>query len=177
MTAIVPETLIVGDSWSWTATFADYPASTWSLTFYFQNGSKSFSVATSASGDDFAATKIASDTAALEPGRYRWRARVASGADAITVADGWTELDPDPAIGTSDLRSDARKMLDAVDAFLIGNASTAQASMQLNGRSIARWSLAELVQWRDRLRQEVRIEEQGDTAGMGRNIKVRFGRA
>jgi len=68
-------------------------------------------------------------------------------------------------------------MLDAVEAFLIGNASTAQASMTLNGRQISRWSLPDLTQWRDRLKAEVRIEEQGARAGVGRQIKVRLGRA
>ena len=29
--------------------------------------------------------------------------------------------------------------------------------------------------WRDKLRQEVRTEEQGSNAGLGRDIKVRFG--
>jgi hypothetical protein len=48
--------------------------------------------------------------------------------------------------------------------------------MTINGRSISRWSLPELTAWRDKLKGEVQAEEAGSNAGLGRNIKVRFGR-
>ena len=48
--------------------------------------------------------------------------------------------------------------------------------LQLCALTVRQASLPELIEWRDKLRQEVRVEEQGEKAGVGRDIKVRFGR-
>lgn len=170
----VPSELIAGDTWAWSHSLADYPADTWTATVYFENQFQTFNAAGSASGSDHAFSIAAATTAAYKPGRYQWRLRVTDGTTVSTVASGWSEVKINPAsAGARDVRSWARRTLEAVEAFLEGNATTAQASMALNGRSISRWSLAELTQWRSQLRQEVRTEEQGSRAGLGRNIKVR----
>lgn len=171
----IPSEFIAGDTWRWTRAFADYPAGTWTVTY----GSQIFSIAGVANGTAHDFVIAASATAAYKPGRYFWSARAVNGSIVETIAgeSGWLEVKPDPSTGTHDMRSQTRRTLDAVSAFLEGNASTAQASMSLGGRSLSRWSLAELQQWEDRLRERVRIEEAGARAGLGRNIKVRFGRA
>lgn len=176
----IPSEFIAGDTWRWTRDFADYPAGTWTVTYYFENSAQTFNVAGVASGTSHDFTIAAAATAAYKPGRYYWSARATDGTIVETIAgeSGWIEVKVDPAAaGTKDRRSWARRTLEAVEAFLEGNASTAQASMSLGGRSLSRWSLAELQQWRNDLRQEVRTEEAGANAGLGRNIKVRFGRA
>lgn len=102
--------------------------------------------------------------------------RVAYSGESFVVESGWVEVKPDPASSVKfDHRSWARRTLDAVEAFLEGNATTAQQSMSIAGRSISRWSIAELTQLRNDLRAEVRTEEQGSRAGLGRDIKVRYG--
>lgn len=176
--SVLPTELIAGDTWQWDRDYGDYPQPTWTSTAYFETAGKTFNVASSANGTAQRFTIAAGTTSSYPPGRYRIRVRVTDGSQSFIAESGWCEVQVDPAAaGTFDPRTPARKMLDAIEAFLIGNASTAQASMSLNGRQISRWSLAELTQWRDQLRAEVRAEEQGSRAGVGRNIKVRFGRA
>lgn len=172
----VPSSLTAGDTWEWTRDLADYPAGTWTLTYYFSKAGKQFSAAATADGTTHSVSVAAATTAPYPAGRYRWTARVTDGSDVFTVEDGWVYVAANPATDTSDPRSLARQTLDAVECFLAGNASTAQASMTINGRSISRWTLQELRQWRDQLRAEVRAEEAGEAAGLGRNIKARFGR-
>lgn len=168
--------LNVGDTWSWTADYSDYPRPTWTATAYFGNSANEFTVSSSASGTTqlFAAT--AATTAAFKAGRYFVQVRVTDGTNKYIAEEGWVDVNPDPAAaGKTDRRSWARRTLEAVEAFIEGNASTAQQSMSVGGRSLSRWSIAELMQLRSQLRGEVRTEEQGDAAGLGRDIKVRYG--
>jgi hypothetical protein len=174
----LPTELLAGSTWQWDRDYGDYPQPTWIATAYFEKADKTFNVAAVASGTAQRFTIAAATTATYPPGHYRIRVRVTDGATVAIAESGWCDIEVDPAAaGTYDTRTDARKMLDAINAFLIGNASTAQASMSIAGRQISRWSLAELTAWRDKLKIEVRTEEQGVSAGRGRNIKVRFGRA
>lgn len=171
----LPSDLIAGNTWQWDRDYADYPSPTWTATTYFENASKTFSVGGTQQGTAHRFTIAAATTTGYPAGRYRVRVRVTDGSQVFIAESAWTEVELDPAAaGTHDTRSWARRTLDAVEAFLEGNASTAQASMAIQGRSISRWSLPDLAAWRDKLRQEVRIEEGGGIAGTGRNIKVRY---
>lgn len=169
----VPSSLIVGDTWQWTRDLSDYPASTWTLNYYLTKSGKVITVTASASGTTHSVTVAAATTATYEPGKYQWRARASSGGVVVTVEDGWVEVDPNPATSTTDPRSWAVRTLEAIEAFLEGNATTAQASMSIAGRSLSRWALPDLTAFRDKLRAEVRSES-GSTSGAGRNIKVRY---
>lgn len=177
----IPSDLIAGDTWIFDRDYASYPRPTWSATAYFENASKSFSVAAIVSTVLATAQRFtipAATTGSYPAGRYRVRVRVTDGTSIYIAESAWVDVEVDPALaGNQDPRSWARRTLDAVEAFLEDNASTAQQSMSIQGRSLTRWSLPELNQWRDRLRAEVRTEEQGSSAGLGRDIKVRFGRA
>lgn len=171
----VPDKLIAGDTWSWQREYSDYPSSTWAATVYFENAAGTFLQAATPAGAGYLFTIAASETASKRAGRYKWSVRVTYLGQAYTVEEGWVEVVTNPAAaGMHDPRSDARKMLDAVNATLLGRATTDQLQMQLNGRSIQRIPLPELRQFRDQLRQEVKTEERGDRAGLGRNIKTRF---
>ena len=173
----LPAELVAGDTWQWTRDLADYPAGTWTATVYFESRFGVFSVVGSASGTTHSFTIAAATTTSYTPGRYGWRLRVTDGSTTATVESGFVEVLVDPAkAGRVDTRSWARRTLEAVEAFLEGNASTAQASMTLGGRQISRWSLEDLTKWRKDLQSEVKMEDQGSRAGAGRNLKVRYGR-
>jgi hypothetical protein len=172
----VPSELISGDSWAWTLELTDYPSSgSWVTTIFFEKADSSFSVVGTASGTTHSFAVAAATTASYRDGLYGWRARVASGSVVTTVLSGMSQIQFNPgASGNRDTRSWARRTLEAIEAFLEGNASTAQASMSVAGRQISRWSLTELATWRDKLRGEVRAEMVSAGTGKGRDIKVRF---
>jgi len=179
MTAAIPNSLpselVAGDTWSWTRDLGDYPADTWTATVYFEASQGAFSAAASASGTTHSFTIAAATTTTYVPGLYGWRLRVTDGTTTTTVESGMVTVLVDPAkAGKTDTRSWARRTLEAVEAFLEGNASTAQASMSVAGRQISRWSLTELAAWRDKLRGEIRAETSSAKGGKGRDIKVRF---
>jgi hypothetical protein len=174
----LPAELIAGDTWAWTRSLGNYPASTWTATVYFENAAATFNSAASASGTDHAFSIDAATTAAKKAGRYRWSVRVTDGTTAATVETGWVEVRTNPAAaGTSDPRSSARRTLDALNDFLEGKASNAQQSVTINGRSLSTYTLPELREWQQTLEARVRTEEGGPAAGGRRTLKLRFGRA
>lgn len=173
----VPSTLIAGDTWAFTRDYGDYPQPTWVATLYAEMGGSQFSQAAVASGTLQSFSVTAAVSGGIKVGRYRWWVRVTDGTSSYTVENGWVDVTPDPAAaGTRDQRSWARRTLDALESTLEGRASSDQLAMTINGRSLSRIPLQELLAWQEKLRQRVRTEEQGATAGSGRNIKVRFSR-
>ena len=175
----VPSRLNAGDTWSWTDEYPDYPADVWTLDYYFENTAAAFTVPTTAVGTGFEAAVDAVTTAALIPGSYRWAARVTSGATKYTVVAGWLEVLADPAAAAQrDFRTHARKMLDAIEAFEAGAADGAQLLMistAFGGRSATMISPLEREQYKAQLRGQVGVEETGASAGLGRQIRVRYG--
>lgn len=174
----LPPQLVSGDSWSWTFDSPEYPAPEWIATTYVENKDAAFAVAGVPVGTAHEFTVGASITETYKAGRYRWHVRAVNSAGvAKTVSSGDVDVLVNPAAaGLTDTRTWARRTLDAVEAFLEGNASTAQQATAIQGRSITRWPLDQLLDWRDRLRAEVAQEEQAEQAGAGRNFKVRYGR-
>lgn len=171
----VPNSLIAGDTWSWTRDLAEYPAPTWVLTYHFSSVAGSFDAVGTADGTEHVFTVPAATSAAYKADRYRWVARATSGVLAYTVDQGWVDVVANPASRTrGDSRSHARKVLDAIEATLEGRASSDQMSISIAGRTISRISIPDLMLLRDRYRAEVRSVEQPAGTGRGRNIRVRL---
>jgi hypothetical protein len=171
----LPTDLVGGVTWIWDRDYADFPRPTWAATAYFEKAGAAFSIAATQNGTAQRFTIAAATTAGYAAGRYRIRVRVTDGASVYIAESGWCDVEIDPAAaGTVDPRSWSARTLAAIESFLEGNASSAQASMTIQGRSIARWALQDLLSWRDKLRAEVRTEEGSTASGKGRDIKVRF---
>jgi len=179
----VPDSLVAGDLWAWTRDLTtDYPASSWSGVWYFENAYKAFNVVASAAGTVFSASVPAATTAALRPGSYKWLFLVTNGSTRKSIESGVLTLQPDPAAaGNADWRTHARKVLDAIEALIEGAATTDQQSMTIAGRSLARRTFAELMELRKAYRLEVQAEESAaDVAAGGgskRRVFIRTGNA
>jgi hypothetical protein len=177
----VPAELIAGDTWEWTRTLADYPASTHTAVWYFESAGYSFSAAAVADGDTFEATVAAEDSAAYPAGSYRWRFVITRTVDSVrkTAEQGWLEVLPDPAVAV-DPRTTARIVLDMIDAYLRDPTNLAASSYSLGGRSLSRWNRADLIVERDKWTQEVRSEDAAAAMAKGlgnpRRLYVRWGR-
>lgn len=173
----LPTALVAGNTWIWDRSYADYPASSWTATAYFERVDKTFSAAASASGSAHRFTIAAATTASYPAGHYRIRVRVTDGTQVFIAESGWCDVEVDPAAsGTTETRSWARRTLDALEQLLEQFATTAIQSGSIEGRSYSRSDLQSLTQWRDKLRVEVQREEMGSKAAASRNIKVRLSR-
>jgi hypothetical protein len=174
-----PAALRAGDTWAWRREdLGDYPASAWTLTYYFRNAVSHFNITAAADGDVFDVEVAGATTAGYAPGRYTWFAFVSDGTDRHQVGDGAFEVQQDVANAVPfDGRTFARRLLDYVEAALENRASSDQLDVieaQLDARKIRRGE-GGLLALRSQLQIEVKRE---DAARMGETksrILVRFG--
>lgn len=181
-----PLELRAGDTWKWRREdLVDFPASTWVLKYRFKNTAGGFEVTAAADGAHHAVTVTASASSVYNEGRYDYIAWVESGAEKYTVKTGELSVLPDlranSATNPSDIRSHARKVLEAIEAVIEKRATKDQEAYTIAGRSLQRTPLPQLIMMRDRYRTEVRREIQAAriAAGLdsGRGFFVRFRRA
>lgn len=181
-----PESARAGDTWKWRREdLSDYPAPTWTLKYRFKNAAGGFEVVATADGSSFAVTVPHTTTDDFAAGDYEYVAWVEGGGERYTVKAGAFKVLPNltaaAATDALDTRSHARKALDAIEAVIEGRATKDQEAYTINGRSVQRTPLAELITFRDRYRAEVRREEQAARLAAGlpsrKGIFVRFRRA
>lgn len=178
-----PETVVAGDTWRWKRTdlVTDYPASAgWALSYVLLNASAKITITASADGDEFRVDEAAADTASHAAGVYAWEASVTNGADRFRVGTGTLEVEADFAAATTlDTRTHARKVLDAIEAVIERRASKDQQEYTVDGRSLKRTPVGDLLVLRDRYKREVEREEQAERLakglGTGRMVVTRFG--
>lgn len=160
----VPSRLVAGDLWAWRVDgmTAAYPSDAFTLSYSLapKAGGTPTTAAAQADADGWAVTVAPATTAALAAGSYGWTLfamRISDGARQ-TVCAGVLEVAPDPAQG-GDTRTQARKLLDAINAVLEGRITKDVESYSIEGRSLTRVPLEVLRTTRARLMREVQAEE------------------
>lgn len=158
-----PAKLYAGDSWAWEIPDPSaYPSAAHLLTYAIAptSGGAVVEIEAEAPGIAVRFTLAAAATAALAPGAYRWALTAGDLADPsirATVAAGIFEVLPDPLAG-SDTRSQARRILDAIEATIEGRATKDADQYSIEGRSISRTPIADLLRLRNLYSRIVRRE-------------------
>jgi hypothetical protein len=185
MTVSIPTTeptaLRAGDTWAWRREdLSDYPAPDWTLKYYFRNAAAKFDVTAAADGAAHAVS-VAKANTGKTVGFYDWIAVVESSTERFEIAQGVCEILPNLATdAVYDARSFARKMLAAIEAALLGEATANQLNIlegEFAGRRL-KFDRANLTALRDKYRAEVAAEvnalriKQGK--GSRNHLMVRF---
>lgn len=176
----IPSSLRAGDTWEWTDSLTDYPAATYTLKYALRYyGLTKIDIVAVANGNDHDISVSASETSAFEKGNYDWVAfvewTISPGITGRkTIDEGMVTIKPYmPGTSSStDHRSHAKKMLDAIEATLQGRATHADLSLTINGRAIQYLKPDELLRLRGFYRSEVDTEN-----GKTKTIRVKFGSA
>lgn len=166
-----------GLTWAWQRQdlSSDYPAPTWTLTYYFKNAAANFSFAASASGVYFAVARTAAQTSALTAGRYDWVAIVSDGTNKYQVDNGSLNVLADyTAVTNIDSRSHARKVLEAIRAVIENRATLDQEEYAINNRSLKRTPMADLIMLADKYDAMVKGEEAAERINNGLRPKNRL---
>lgn len=175
-----PEQLVIGDRWLWERQdLADYPASTWTLSYALVNAAGKVTITAAANGTFHRVDVAAAVTALYGHGTYRWQAYVTSGSDRRMVGSGTVLVKPNFAGASAlDARGHARRVLDAIEAVIEGRATKDQMGLSINNRSLQRTPIADLLLLRDRYKAMATAEEVGDklASGLGgaRRLMVRL---
>ncbi|WP_299297456.1 hypothetical protein [uncultured Tateyamaria sp.] len=157
---------------------ADYPASEWQVSAVLR-GPQSIDLDATASGTAHVLSATAANTSGWQPGFYAVSIRAASGDDVHEIEAGQTTVVPDlvSVADGHDPRGHAERTLSAIEAVLEGRASLDQQSYTINGRTLVRTPIADLMSLRTAYRKEV---AEFNAGGRGkrlvrRQVKVRFG--
>lgn len=157
----------------------DYPAPEWSLTAILR-GPSAVDVVSIASGSSHILAIPATQTSELEAGEYAVALRVTDGTDVFEIERGSVVVEADIVSleAGHDARSQAKRSLENINAVLEARASIDQQSYTINGRSLQRTSIAELLQLKKHFEKAVASEGRGGKARriLGRRVSVEFGR-
>jgi hypothetical protein len=175
-----PAQLIAGDSAKWLKSLPDYlPADGWLLTYTLVNAASKVVFTASAQDEAHLVNVAPAVSAEWAPGVYAWRASVSKSGESYTVASGTMVVAPSFGADTVDARSFARKALANIEAYLENPQNLTSASYSINGRTLTRFAIPELLKMRDKFIFEVLREDAADRAARGlpdrRRVMVRFG--
>jgi hypothetical protein len=182
-----PETLVVGDRWVWKRPdlVSDYPTASYALTYEFHcdsggGGSHQFTITATETTDAYIVEVDSSTTAAYNAHEYKWYAYITRSSDSerVAVDSGMSTLVANYADTNADLRTHAKKVLDAVQAVIENRATIDQSSFSIAGRSLSRMSIDELHSLRDRYEAKYNKELQKakirNNKPTGNTIGVKF---
>ena len=177
-----PKELRAGDTWAWRREdLTDFPAPTWTLTYQLKREGLggNASIVASASGANHAVSVAKAVTAAYASGTWQWQAYADDGTSRYMVDSGTITVLPDFAVaGNLDNRSHVKKTLDAIEAVIEGRATSDQQQYSIQGRSLTRIPIEELLVFRDKYKREYNLEIQAESFrnGLGgkNRIVVRF---
>lgn len=171
-----PSELVLGTTLQFTKSLPEFPAGEgWTLAYTITNAANAYSVATTASGDDFAVSVAPATTAGWAAGDYQMTAIASKDGAKFRAATAFISLKPDPT-SAGDFRSHAKKVLDSVNAVIAGRATQDQEQLQIANRSLKRTPLADLLALRDKY-QALYNAELADTNaanGKARQNKIKY---
>lgn len=136
--------------------------------------------ATTAADGSFLTSLTSNITTTMVAGDYVWQAFISRKSDSAKVAVGTGELQLLSNLDQNgaDNRSHAQIMVEKIQSLLEGRADKDVSSYSIQGRSLSKMSVTDLMMWRDYYRKEVAKEKQDALIAAGKasnaTVKVRF---
>ena len=179
-----PAKIISGDRAAWKRTDlgTDYAPASYSLKYSARlenSGSTEIEITASESGSDYIVEVSQSTSAFFKAGIYHWQAYIirTSDSERLTVDSGTWEIISNRDLSTTDPRNHVKRVLDNIEAVLEGRSSKDQENYSIQGRSLSRTPIPDLMVLRDRYKamhvQEQRAERIKNNLGHSGIIKVR----
>jgi hypothetical protein len=180
-----PLKIVVGDfiQWKKTALAETYPPASYSAEYVARvasGQSGEIKLAAIERTDYYLFQATSAVSAAFEVGYYHWQLEVTqtSSGNRIVVARGEFEAIADLDNNGADPRSNSEIMLAKIESLLIGRADKDVSSYSIQGRSISKMTISDLLLWRDYYRKEVAKERRDNDISLGKatktTMKVRF---
>lgn len=176
---MIPTAVTVGSIWTWKKPIGDYGA-LYNLFLYITpiRGGTTLTLSSTIISDYYVFSIPSSITVNYTSGEYTYAETIVeiSTSNSFVLSTGTLTLRPNPSLATSlDNRSQARKTLDAIRATIEGRATSDQQAMSINGRSISRTPIGELLALETRYNILVQREEKAATMSLkSPNVIVRL---
>lgn len=180
-----PLKVVVGDfiQWKKTALAEAYPPATHSAEYVARiaaGQSDEIKIAATERASYYLFKVTSATSASFQTGFYHWQLEITETASGnrIVLERGEFEAIADLDNNGADPRTHAEIMLDKIESLLEGRADKDVSSYAIQGRSISKMSIADLLQWRDYYRKEVVKERRDQAIAQGKptktTVKVRF---
>lgn len=182
---IEPSEVVVGDFIQWRRTDLSehYPNDEYTATYVARitgGGNAEIQVVGTAYNEDYLFTVSSADSASFAAGYYHWQLEIQRNSDSerVVIDRGAFDAIVDLDAGGADPRTHAEIMLTKIETMLEGKADSDVANYSINGRSLTKLSVSELIEWRDYYRAEVTKQKRMEQIKLGRrtpaSVKVRF---
>lgn len=174
----VPDHFPAGTSVKFTRSFGDFPPSDgWAYSIYLNGLTQKFSKAASVTDNVFAITFLPSDTAALNPGPFRYAERLTNSGTGevydITGDELVINIEPNVATASAGVFNTwEERALTIIEAALSGRLTADIQSYQIAGRAVTKIPFQELRQIRGQLLAS--IWRQNNPGQLGVPYKVQF---
>lgn len=180
-----PIEVVVGDFIQWRRTDlgADYPNDEYTATYIARitgGGANEITLTGTAYGVDYLFSVSSAVSADFVPGYYHWQLEMVRSSDSerVVVDRGTFTAIVDLDVNQSDPRTHAEIMVDKIEAVLQNRADADVANYSINGRSLVKLSIDDLLKWRDYYRAELTMEKRKERVRRGKStgatVKVRF---
>jgi hypothetical protein len=180
-----PTEIVVGDfiQWKRSDLVDDYPLSEYSVEYVARitgGGSNEIKVAATETGGTYLITVDSATSADFVAGYYHWQLEVTKTAtgDRVVVDRGAFTAVVDLDSNQADPRLFEEKMLAKIESILLGKADADVSSYSIEGRSLTKYSYAELEELRDKYQSKVNRHKQMERIKLGKTthhtVKVRF---
>lgn len=180
-----PLNIVVGDflQWKKTALAETYPPALYSAEYVARikaGGASEIKLAAIERTGYYLFKAESSTTEAFAVGDYHWQLEITqtSSGNRLVVERGEFNAIADLDNNGADPRTHADIMVSKIESLLQGRADKDVSSYSIQGRSIAKMSITDLLQWRDYYRKEVIKERRENAIARGKptntTMKVRF---
>lgn len=179
-----PAEIVVGDYLQWKRSdlVSDYPTNLYTLNYIGRIAQGGNEINITATGEtDYYLVQVSSTvTAEYTPGNYHWQAEIVRNSDSArhVISRGHSLVIPDLDVNNADPRSHAEIMLSKIESLLSGKADSDVSNYSIQGRSLTKMSLAELMEAREAYDGLVKAEKAKLDAKYhrqtGATIMVRF---
>jgi hypothetical protein len=180
-----PLEIVVGDfiQWKRTDLGADYPNDQYTATYVARitgGGASEIQLTGTASGDDYLFTVDSATSTDFNAGYYHWQLEIVRNSDSerLVFERGTFTAIVDLDVNNVDPRTHAEIMVDKIEAVLQNRADADVANYSIQGRSLVKLSIDDLLRWRDYYRTELAMEKRKERVRRGKStgatIKARF---
>jgi|TARA_R100000479_G_C6324278_1_gene178951 hypothetical protein len=150
-----PLTIVAGDFLQWKRSdlVDDYPTASYTVNYIARiaNGANEINITASGQSDHYLFQAASSATASYTAGDYHWQVEIVRNSDSERhiITRGHVTVLPDLDVNNSDPRSHAEIMLGKIESLLSGKADSDVSNYAIQGRSLTKMSLAELIDARE----------------------------
>lgn len=169
-----PTRAYAGDTIQWQRLNGSYyPTAGWSIEVTLRNAGAVHTFQSAPAGLAHVLTITPAQSSLLDEGSWSLLETYTNGIDRFTGAQNTIQILPSLTL-PADNRTHARKVLDAIEAVIVGTASSSTSEMTIAGRTLKHIPPRELLDLRDRYKQEVLQEERAAGQGKSTRVYVRF---